>query len=147
MRDASDISVGVVLEQQVGCHWQPLTFFSQKFLATKQKYSTEKYWLCTQLSEISTTFSKKAGKSNFVTDALSREGAVAAEFVSDQEDLFSDWATVAAATALVSAAHQLAAIQANDTELQQFVRNRTKCKFKQISRSGGPAVWCEMSHS
>ena len=28
------------MEQQIGSHWQPLAFFSQKFSATEKKYST-----------------------------------------------------------------------------------------------------------
>ena len=81
-----------------------------------------------------------AGKLKFVADALSREGAAAAELVHNQDELYLDWATIAAAITPVSAAHQLAAAQAEDAELQQLVSNSTKCKFKQISRSGEPAV-------
>ena len=61
--------------------------------------------------------------------------------VHDQDELYPDWATIAAATAPVSATHQLAAPQAEDAELQQLVSNSAKCKFKQISRSVEPAVW------
>ncbi len=38
--DVSDTHVGVVLQQQVGQHWQLLGFFSKKFSKTKVSYST-----------------------------------------------------------------------------------------------------------
>ncbi len=37
---ASDTPVGVVLEQQVGQHWQPLGFFSKKLYKTEVNYSS-----------------------------------------------------------------------------------------------------------
>ena len=37
--DASGTHIGSVLQQLVGGHWQPLSFFSQKLFAAEQKYS------------------------------------------------------------------------------------------------------------
>ena len=63
------------------------------------------------IAEFTTDLQHVAGKSNFVADALSREGAVATELVHDQEELYPDWATIAAATTPVLAVHRLAAPQ------------------------------------
>jgi hypothetical protein len=38
--DVSNTHVGVVLQQQVGQHWQLLAFFSKKLSKTKVNYST-----------------------------------------------------------------------------------------------------------
>jgi hypothetical protein len=38
--DASDTHVGAVIQQQVGHHWQPLGFFSNKLSKTEVNYST-----------------------------------------------------------------------------------------------------------
>jgi hypothetical protein len=38
--DVSDTHVGVVLQQQVGRHWQLLGFFSKNLSKTEVKYST-----------------------------------------------------------------------------------------------------------
>ena len=97
------------------------------------------------IAEFTTNIQHVAGKSNFVADALSREGAVRAEPVHDAVELYPDWITLAAVSTAGSASSQLAAAQTEDTELQHLVADNSK--FKQISRGGEPAVWCEMSHS
>ena len=66
------------------------------------------------IAEFTTDLQHVAGKSNFVSDALSCEGALVAELVHDQGELYPDWATIAAANTPVSAANQLAATQAGD---------------------------------
>ncbi|CAK1598339.1 unnamed protein product [Parnassius mnemosyne] len=37
--DASDLAIGGVLLQQIGCDWQPLAFFSRKMSPSQRKYS------------------------------------------------------------------------------------------------------------
>ena len=73
------------------------------------------------IAEFTIDLQHVAGKTNFVADALSREGAVAAELVHDPEELYPDWATIGTAVTPVSAEDQLAAAQAKDVELQQLV--------------------------
>ena len=63
------------------------------------------------IPEFTTNLQHVAGKTNFVTDALSREGTAATELVHDQEELYLDWVTIAAATTPVLAVHRLAAPQ------------------------------------
>ena len=96
------------------------------------------------IAEFTTDLQHVAGKSNYVADALSREGAVAAEPVHDAEEIYPDWITLAAVSTAVSATSQLATAQAADTELQQLVADNSK--FKLMSRGSEPAVWCEISH-
>ena len=38
--DASDTAIGVVLEQQIDDHWQPLAFYSQQLSKTELGYAT-----------------------------------------------------------------------------------------------------------
>ena len=92
------------------------------------------------MAELITDLQHVARNSNFVVDALSREGAAATKVVSDQVDFYPDWTTIAAASVSVSDVHWLAAPQAKDQELQQFLHRNTKCKMEQISRGDSSAV-------
>ena len=40
MTDASDKAVGAVLQQHIGDHWQPISYFSKKLKPSETKYST-----------------------------------------------------------------------------------------------------------
>jgi hypothetical protein len=50
--DASDTHIGAVLQQQVGQHWQPLGFFSNKLSKSEVNYSTFDRELLSAVSDI-----------------------------------------------------------------------------------------------
>ena len=101
------------------------------------------------IAEFTTDLQHVAGKANFVADALSRDGAAAADNLIDEtdDDLYPVWTTIAAASISATDIHQLAAAQDADNDLLEFINSDNRCKLEQIRRHGGPAVWCELSHT
>ena len=72
------------------------------------------------IAEFTTDLQYVAGKSTFVANALSREGAAAAKVISDRVDFYLDRKTIAAAFVSVSDAHQQATgPRASTVPLQQ----------------------------
>ena len=39
MTDTSDVDVGAVLQQQIGCQWHPILYFSKKLKPAEARYS------------------------------------------------------------------------------------------------------------
>lgn len=134
--DASDVSVGAVLEQKAEENWKPLGFYSHRLDKTQSKYSTyDRELLAIYLSvkylyiiigQFSTKIIHIAGTDNTVADALSRIETI-------------DMPVIVSTT-------ELANTQTTDDELQEILKNGNRWNLHRIQVDDSDVyIYCEVT--
>ena len=168
--DASDTSVGAVLQQRTGKAWEPLGFFSKKLSPTQARYSAfdremlaiylaikhfrhmveaREFSIFTDHKPLTYTFAQKLEKAS---PRQSRHLDFISQFTTDIRHIAGKDNVVADALSRIEVVEvpvdysQLAESQHQDEELQMLLRSESSLKLKQLQIPGTSAqVYCDIS--
>ncbi|KMQ86466.1 pol polyprotein [Lasius niger] len=166
--DASDNSVGAVLQQRVEEEWEPLGFFSKKLSPTETKYSAfdrellaiylavkyfrhmieaRKFIIYTDHKPLIYAFQKKPEK---CTPRQFRHLDLIGQFSTDvrhikgEENIVADALSRVAEIKMPLDYEALAKSQNDDAECEKYIGRTNGLKLKRIEIPGaGIAVWCD----
>lgn len=166
--DASDTSIGSVLQQQVAGHWQPLGFFSKKLTAAQVKYSAydrellaiyesvkyfrfmveaKPFFVLTDHKPIISIFKKSldaCSPRQFRYIDFISQFTTDIRFISGEENVVADALSRTDAITDGLDFDALAVSQAADNELQTLLRTGSSLKLQKVKFSHS-TLFCDMS--
>lgn len=166
--DASDSSVGAVLQQREGEEWEPLGFFSKKLSPAETKYSAfdrellaiylaikyfrhmieaRNFTIYTDHKPLTYAFKKKPEK---CTPRQFRHLDFIGQFTTDvrhikgEENIVADALSRVAEIKTPMSYEALAESQESDEECKEYVNGASSLNLKKIEIPGaGAAIWCD----
>lgn len=172
MCDASDHSVGAVLQQKMGADWQPLSFFSKKLSPAQQKYSAydreltaiylairyfmhmiegRSFTIFTDHKPLTFAFKQKPEKCSprqFRHLEFIGQYTTDIRHVSGEHNVVADSLSRIEAVALCLNYEALGKSQENDAELLQFLKPDSALNLRQVLIPGSNVpIYCDFSTS